>query len=67
MEVAGRGYFGIPFPKAYGDRGLGGLGYLLHEQDPVERMYHDVRILRIYEGANEVHHMVIGSELFRDP
>ncbi len=33
---------------------------------PIERMYRDVRILRIYEGTNEVQHMVIGSELFRD-
>jgi acyl-CoA dehydrogenase len=43
----------------------GGLGYM--KESPIERMYRDVRILRIYEGTNEVQHMVIGSELFRDP
>ena len=42
----------------------GGLGYM--KESPIERMYRDVRILRIYEGTNEVQHMVIGSELFRD-
>lgn len=42
----------------------GGLGYM--KESAIERMYRDARILRIYEGTNEVQHMVIGSELFRD-
>ena len=29
QELAGRGYFGIPFPKEYGGRGAGELGYCL--------------------------------------
>lgn len=42
----------------------GGLGYM--KESAIERMYRDARILRIYEGTNEVQHMVIGSELFRE-
>jgi acyl-CoA dehydrogenase len=42
----------------------GGLGYM--KESAIERMYRDARIMRIYEGTNEVQHMVIASELFRD-
>ncbi|MFF3226856.1 acyl-CoA dehydrogenase family protein [Nocardia suismassiliense] len=33
---------------------------------PVERLYRDIRALRIYEGATEVQQLIIGRELLRD-
>ena len=36
------------------------------KESAIERMNRDVRILRIYEGANEVQHMVIESERLKD-
>lgn len=41
----------------------GGLGYM--KESAIERMYRDARILRIYEGTNEVQHMVISADLFK--
>ncbi|MBL4953998.1 hypothetical protein JK635_17675, partial [Neobacillus sp. YIM B02564] len=32
---------------------------------PVERLYREIRSLRIYEGATEVQQMIIGRELLR--
>jgi acyl-CoA dehydrogenase len=32
----------------------------------VERLYRDIRALRIYEGATEVHRLIIGRELLKD-
>ncbi|MBI4967448.1 MAG: acyl-CoA dehydrogenase family protein [Rhodospirillales bacterium] len=42
---------------------LGGYGYLA--DFPVERMYRDVRVSRIYEGTNDIQHLVIARELAR--
>jgi butyryl-CoA dehydrogenase len=39
----------------------GGYGYL--EDFPVERLWRDVRVTKIYEGANDIQRMVIGREL----
>ena len=33
---------------------------------PVERLYREIRSLRIYEGATEVQQLIIGRELLRD-
>jgi len=33
---------------------------------PVERLYREVRALRIYEGATEVQQLIIARELLRD-
>lgn len=42
---------------------LGGLG-VVHGH-PVERLYRDVRALRIYEGATEVQQLIIARDLLR--
>jgi len=42
---------------------LGGLGVM--RGHPVERLYREVRALRIYEGATEVQKMIIARELLR--
>jgi alkylation response protein AidB-like acyl-CoA dehydrogenase len=39
----------------------GGYGYLA--DFPVERIYRDVRVCRIYEGASEVQRMLIAREI----
>jgi alkylation response protein AidB-like acyl-CoA dehydrogenase len=42
----------------------GGLG-VLHDM-PVERLYREIRALRIYEGASEVQQLIIARELLRE-
>ena len=42
----------------------GGLGVV--KGHPVERLYREVRALRIYEGASEVQQLIIARELLRD-
>jgi alkylation response protein AidB-like acyl-CoA dehydrogenase len=39
----------------------GGYGYV--EDFPVERLWRDVRVTKIYEGANDIQRMVIGREI----
>jgi len=41
----------------------GGSGYM--RQVPVERIYRDVRLLRLYEGTSEIQRLIIGSNLVR--
>lgn len=43
---------------------FGGLGVLSHQ--PIERLYRDIRALRIYEGATEVQKLIIARELLRE-
>ncbi len=40
---------------------LGGYGYL--NDFPVERLYRDARVCRIYEGTNDIQHLVILREM----
>jgi hypothetical protein len=40
---------------------LGGYGYI--DEYPAERAYRDARIIRIYEGTNEINRMIVLSEL----
>lgn len=42
---------------------LGGYGYL--NDFPVEQLYRDARVTRIYEGTNDIQHLVILRELTR--
>src|SRR5271166_1325796 len=41
----------------------GGSGYM--RGVPVERIYRDVRLLRLYEGTSEIQRLIIGSNLVR--
>ena len=43
---------------------FGGLGVV--SEQPVERLYREIRALRIYEGASEVQQLIIGRELLRE-
>ncbi|HEY5802054.1 MAG TPA: acyl-CoA dehydrogenase family protein, partial [Burkholderiaceae bacterium] len=43
---------------------FGGLGVV--SEHPVERLYREIRALRIYEGASEVQQLIIARELLRD-
>ncbi len=42
----------------------GGMGVV--SEQPVERLYRDIRALRIYEGATEVQQLIIARELLKD-
>ena len=42
----------------------GGLGVM--RGHPVERLYREVRALRIYEGATEVQKLIIARELLKE-
>ncbi|MCD4526631.1 acyl-CoA dehydrogenase family protein [Nocardioides sp. cx-173] len=42
----------------------GGAGYM--RDVPVERLYRDVRLLRLYEGTSEIQRLIIGGALVRD-
>ena len=41
----------------------GGTGYM--REVPVERIYRDVRLMRIYEGTSEIQRLIIGRSLVR--
>jgi alkylation response protein AidB-like acyl-CoA dehydrogenase len=43
----------------------GGLGVV--SEQPVERLYREIRALRIYEGATEVQQLIIARELLKGP
>ncbi len=42
----------------------GGMGYM--KESPIERIYRDMRLFRIFEGTSEVQRMVISRELLKD-
>jgi acyl-CoA dehydrogenase len=41
----------------------GGTGYM--REVPVERIYRDVRLLRLYEGTSEIQRLIIGGGLVK--
>ncbi|MEO9330466.1 acyl-CoA dehydrogenase family protein [Gordonia aurantiaca] len=41
----------------------GGSGYM--REVPVERIYRDVRLLRLYEGTSEIQRLIIGGNLYK--
>ena len=41
----------------------GGTGYM--REVPVERIYREVRLLRLYEGTSEIQRLIIGGGLIR--
>jgi len=43
---------------------FGGLGVV--SEMPVERLYREIRALRIYEGATEIQQLIIARELLND-
>ena len=43
---------------------FGGLGVV--SEQPVERLYREIRALRIYEGATEVQQLIIGRDLIKN-
>jgi acyl-CoA dehydrogenase len=43
---------------------LGGLGVV--SGNPVERLYREIRALRIYEGATEVQKLIVAREIYRE-
>ena len=40
---------------------LGGRGYM--RENPVERLYRDIRVDRIWEGTSEIQRMIIGRQI----
>jgi acyl-CoA dehydrogenase len=42
----------------------GGMGYM--KESPIERIYRDMRLYRIFEGTSEVQRMVVARELLKD-
>ncbi|HVL58786.1 MAG TPA: acyl-CoA dehydrogenase family protein [Burkholderiaceae bacterium] len=45
---------------------FGGAGYCGDIADPIERLYRDVRLFRLYEGTSQIHQLNIAKLLLRD-
>lgn len=66
MESACCKYFATEAAGRIADRMLqihGGSGYI--KEYPIERLYRDVRLLRIYEGTSQIQQLIIARELLK--
>lgn len=43
---------------------FGGFGYT--KEYPVERLFRDAKITQIYEGTNEIQHIVISNQIVKE-
>lgn len=67
LQAASVKYFCTEAVGRIADRAVqihGGAGYMA--EYPVERIYRDVRLLRIYEGTSQIQQLVIAKRLLRD-
>ena len=53
------GFNSMFLPEAYGGQGLGGYGY--RREYPVEKLMRDAKLWSIFEGTNQIQHMVISG------
>ncbi|HLS56746.1 MAG TPA: acyl-CoA dehydrogenase family protein [Zeimonas sp.] len=66
MESACCKYFATEAAGRIADRMLqihGGSGYI--KEYPIERLYRDVRLLRIYEGTSQIQQLIIAREMLK--
>lgn len=66
-EAAGAKYFSSEMLCRVADRAVqifGGAGYI--SDYPIERMYRDARLLRIYEGTSQIMQLLIAKQLARE-
>jgi acyl-CoA dehydrogenase len=67
MESACCKYFATEAAGRIADRMLqihGGSGYI--KEYPIERLYRDARLLRIYEGTSQIQQLIIARELLKE-
>ena len=67
LEAACAKYFTSEAAGRIADRAVqvhGGAGYMA--EYPVERLYRDVRLLRIYEGTSQIQQIIIGRAMMRE-
>jgi len=67
LEASCSKYFSSEAAGRIADRAVqvhGGAGYMA--EYPVERLYRDVRLLRIYEGTSQIQQMIIGRTMVRN-
>ncbi len=60
-----RKYFASEAVGRIADRACDPRRFWLHPRRPVERLYRDVRLFRIYEGTSQIQQLVIARELLR--
>jgi len=66
MEASCAKYFSTEMAGRVADRALqihGGAGYMA--EYPIERLYRDVRLLRIYEGTSQIQQLIIARALVK--
>ena len=67
LEAACAKMFATEMVGRVADRAVqifGGAGYI--SEYPIERLYRDVRLFRIYEGTTQIQQLVIARELMKD-